>query len=92
MAVPAVTSAYIAPCVLEMLPSDVDLILLEFTFNDSEQATATNMADPTRFCTSALHVNLLSGGWQLLPKLFMKNAFDKECIAISQNLRTELHQ
>ena len=45
---PAVTSAYISPCVLDMLPADVDLVFLEFTFNDAERSSSLNMDDPTR--------------------------------------------
>ncbi len=32
---PQVTSAYVSPCILNMVPDDVDLVLVEFTFNDS---------------------------------------------------------
>ena len=49
-AVPAVTSAYISPCVLDMLPPDVDLVFLEFTFNDAERSSSLSMDDPTRWC------------------------------------------
>ena len=48
-AVPAVTSAYISPCVLDMLPADVDIVFMEFTFNDAEQSSSLNMDDPTRY-------------------------------------------
>ena len=34
LAAPGTTSAYTHPCVLEALPQDVDVVLLEFTFND----------------------------------------------------------
>lgn len=48
-AVPAVTSAYIAPCVLNMVPEDTDLVLMEFTFNDAERSSSLGLDDPTRF-------------------------------------------
>ena len=56
---PAVTSAYISPCVLDMLPPVVDLVFLEFTFNDAERSSSLNMDDPTR-CT-AVSCTLLAG-------------------------------
>lgn len=33
-AIPAVTSGYVSACVPDLLPPDVDLVLLEFTYND----------------------------------------------------------
>ena len=47
-AVPAVTSAYISPCVLNMVHEETDLVILEFTFNDAERATTFDLDDPTR--------------------------------------------
>ena len=47
-AVPAVTSAYIAPCVLNMVPENTDLIIMEFTFNDAERSSSLGLDDPTR--------------------------------------------
>ena len=32
-----VTSAYFSPCVLSMVDEETDLILVEFTYNDSSQ-------------------------------------------------------
>ena len=34
-----INSGYIAPCVTELVPNDTDLVLLEFTFNDSERGS-----------------------------------------------------
>ena len=43
------TSAYISPCVLSMVPEDVDLVLLEFTLNDGErEGEDQSSADSTR--------------------------------------------
>jgi len=39
------TSAFINPCVQDLVPQDADLIFLEFTFNDSERGTK-NLEDP----------------------------------------------
>lgn len=30
-----VTSAYVSPCILNMVADDADIVLIEFTFNDS---------------------------------------------------------
>ena len=37
---PATTSAYTAACVLQMVPADADLIVIEFSFNDYEHGGA----------------------------------------------------
>ena len=34
-----INSGYVAPCVTELVPNDTDLVLLEFTFNDSERGS-----------------------------------------------------
>lgn len=51
-AVPAVTSAYISPCVLNMVPENTDLVLMEFTFNDAERSLSLSLDDPTRLVTA----------------------------------------
>ena len=43
-----VTSAYISPCVQNLVPEDTDLVLIEFTFNDSERTKSREFEDPTR--------------------------------------------
>lgn len=43
-----VTSAYISPCVQNLVPEDTDLVLVEFTFNDSERTKSREFEDPTR--------------------------------------------
>ena len=45
VALPATTSAYFAPCVNTALPNDTDLVLVEFTFNDSEMAFFHHQVD-----------------------------------------------
>ena len=46
---PGTTSAYVSPCALQMVPPNADFVLLEFTFNDAERASAAQPADdPTR--------------------------------------------
>ena len=48
-AVPGTTSAYVSPCALQMVPPEADFVLLEFTFNDAERASAQRPPDdPTR--------------------------------------------
>ena len=47
-AVPAVSSAYIAPCVLQMVPADADLVFIEFTVNDAEHGAGGRLDDDTR--------------------------------------------
>ena len=45
-ALPATTSAYYAPCVTSgLLPNNTDLVILEFTFNDSEMALFHHQLD-----------------------------------------------
>ena len=41
------TSSYVSPCVLNLVPNDTDIVLLEFTFNDSERSEQ-KFDDPTR--------------------------------------------
>ena len=43
-----VTSAYISPCVQNLVPEDTDLVIVEFTFNDSERTKSREFEDPTR--------------------------------------------
>ena len=42
-----VTSAYVSPCVLNLVPDDADLILVEFTLNDSIQNQFKRLDDLT---------------------------------------------
>ena len=44
-ALPATTSAYFAPCITSLLPNSTDLVILEFTFNDSEMALFHHQLD-----------------------------------------------
>lgn len=53
-ALPATTSAYYAPCVTSTsLPSNTDLVLVEFTFNDSEMAFFHHTVDDRTRCANA---------------------------------------
>jgi len=47
-AIPAISSAYMAPCVQDIVPERTDIVFLEFTFNDSEMSAEGNYQDPTR--------------------------------------------
>ena len=41
-----VTSSYTAPCVLSLVSQDADIVLIEFTFNDSQRGNH-KLEDPT---------------------------------------------
>ena len=50
-ALPATTSAYYAPCVTTTaLPANTDIVLVEFTFNDSEMAFFHHIVDDRTRC------------------------------------------
>ena len=44
-AVPATTSSYISPCIHSLVPSDADLVIVEFSFNDGEMSGWTQVFD-----------------------------------------------
>ena len=61
-ALPATTSAYFAPCITSgLLPNTTNLVILEFTFNDSEMALFHHQLDDrtryasTQYGTCSLH-------------------------------------
>ena len=55
-AMPAVSSAYIAPCVEALVPGNTDLVIMEFSFNDYERANSFEFDDISRCaCTDPLH-------------------------------------
>ena len=54
-AVPATTSSYISPCVTSLVPADVDLVIVEFSFNDGEMSGWTQVFDaPVRSALRAM--------------------------------------
>ena len=54
-AVPATTSSYISPCISSLVPADVDLVIVEFSFNDGEMSGWTQTFDaPIRHATTSL--------------------------------------
>ena len=56
LAMPATSSSYYSPCILDMLPFDVDLVVLEYSFNDFFHQTSESVDDPTRCRTCGLRV------------------------------------
>ena len=47
-AMPAVSSAYIAPCVENLVPANTDLVIMEFSFNDYERSNSFEFDDISR--------------------------------------------
>lgn len=50
-----VTSAYVSPCVLSMVPEDTDLVLVEFTFNDSVRSVSHGLEENPTYVLSPLN-------------------------------------
>ena len=46
-ALPATTSAYAAPCILQTLPHETDLVFLEYSYNDGERLFNRELDQPS---------------------------------------------
>ena len=62
-----VTSSYTAPCVLNLVSQDADIVLLEFTFNDSQRGNH-KLEDPTT-CATSHSFQMSESAWSIAPAL-----------------------